>query len=181
LSSADIDWTDPRVQEILHGSPLASGKPRSRDVVQLAGDIDPDPDRRGLVRTIPLTSGKREVVVVYAGSGGEMFLTIDVYQVSGEPPQVHLYCPRCQKHSIVSGQRKRIEFDPSAPNPLGAAIRSAGNPDLALHGQFGRISIETFECTWEIGDARHAPGAVHTGASLCRLRLVIEDNRAREA
>ena len=192
-----VDLSDPRVQQMLGTSgPLASGK---REVVQLAGDAPPPQGLTncagGLDSTYQLTAGKQEVVVVF----GDLLLTLDVYALPGEPMRVQIICPRCHKHSTIRGDQKKIEYEPKSMNPRRDRIlwmaRSTGlAPEQDLFSKerrelaevvsiadFGRISIEPFECAWEIGDAKHVPGALHTGASLCRLRLVIEDNRAREA
>lgn len=173
-----INLTDPTVQRMLggQGQGLATGK---RQVVQLAGDA-PDPtgltQHRGALSTTMLNGGKQEVVVVYKG----MFMTLDVYALPGEPMKVHLYCPRCHKHSTVPGDRKAIDFDPYAPNPVRTEVASTGQRELEAVAERGRISIETFECPWEISDAPHVAGGLHTGANLCRLRLAIDNNRARE-
>jgi hypothetical protein len=170
----NIDLTDPAVQRQLGDT----GKRRS--VVQIAGDA-PDPSGmsrlRGALSTTRLTGGKQEVVVVYKG----MFLTVDVYQVPGEPLKVHLYCPRCHKHATVPGDRKAIDFEPAAPNPERTEIRASGQSELMDLADFGRLSIDTFECPWEIGDETHVQGAVSVGASLCRLRIAIDRNRVRDA
>jgi hypothetical protein len=95
--------------------------------------------------------------------------------------RVQIICPRCHKHSTIRGNQKKIEYDPKIMNPMMRHIMFyASSPRDFVHATFGRISIEAFECAWEIGDAKHVTGALHTGASLCRLRLVIEDNRAME-
>lgn len=189
-----VDLSDPRVQQMLGGpSQLSTGK---REVVQLAGDA-PDPtgltSHTGLQSTHRLTGGKQEVVVVY----GDLLMTLDVYALPGEPMRVQIICPRCHKHSTIRGDAKKIEYEPKSMNPmrthiLGAARSTALNApemtrdvrmclaELVSIADFGRLSVEPFECAWEIGDERHVPGALHTGASLCRLKLVIENNRARE-
>ena len=173
----NIDLTDPAVQRQL-GGPPDTGK--RRPVVQLAGDA-PDPSgmsrHLGAQSTTRLTGGKQEVVVVYQG----MFLTVDVYQIPGEPMKVHLYCPRCHKHATVPGDRKAIDFEPAAVNPERTAIRATGRPELMDLADFGRLSIETFECPWELGDQQHVQGAVQVGTSLCRLRIAIDRNRVRDA
>lgn len=177
--SLHVDLSDPRVRQMLGTSgPHASGK---REVVQLAGDA-PDPtgltSHAGLQSTHRLTAGKQEVVVVF----GDLLLTLDVYALPGEPMRAQIICPRCRKHSTIRGDQKKIEYDPTALNPQGKRIQllAASIAELASISMFGRLSVEPFECAWEIGDAKHVPGALHTGASLCRLRLIIEDNRARE-
>lgn len=175
-----INLTDPRVQDMLGAPRVASHK--ARQVVQLAGDV-PDPTAQtghlGIQCTQQMTAGKQEVVVVYK----DLLMTVDVYAVPGEPVTVHLYCPKCRKHATVKGSMKAIDFDPGAGNPMYREILSRGElgPEVLAVAAIGRISIEAFECPWEMGDAAHVRGGVHTGASLCRQRLVIEDNRARDA
>ena len=177
----DIDLTDPRVQQLLAGdtrSPLAP----KREVVQLAGDA-PDPtgltDHSGLLSTYRLNAGKQEVGIIYR----DMVLTVDVY-VQPAPLKIHIICPRCLKRSMIGADRKKIDFDPIALNPtfgrIALVARREDLPELA-HLQFGRLSVEAFQCTWEMGNDSHVPGPMHTGASLCRLKLVIDNNRAVEA
>jgi hypothetical protein len=164
-----IDLADPAVQHMLHG---ARPSARRRDLVQLAGDA-----HHGFVSTSHLTASKQEVVVVYR----DLFMTVDVYAVPGEPLKVHLYCPRCHKHSTVPGSRKAIDFEPASDNPMRTQILASGRPELVDLASNGRLSIEAFECPWELGDTKHVPGALHTGVTLCRMRLVIDDNCAKDA
>lgn len=176
-----IDLTDPRVQRMLRSDhPVDAGASGKRPVVQLAGDV-PDPSaithQRGLMSHTSLCSDREEVVVVYRG----IFLTVDIYRIAGEPMKAHLLCPRCRKHLTVSGDRKAIAYDAMIPNPMRAAILATGAPELVRLAATGRLSIEAFECPWETGDATHVRGGVHTGASLCRLRIAIEDNRVMDA
>lgn len=172
-----INLSDPNIQQALGMPSVASGK---RTVVQLAGDA-PNPtgmtSHVGAQSVTSLTTGKQEVIVVYRG----MFLTVDVYAVPGAPLTVHLLCPRCRKHATVRGEHKRIEFEPAAANPMRTEILAAGDPALAQLAERGRISIEAFECPWEIGADKHVQGGVHTGVSLCRLRIAIDQNRAKDA
>lgn len=182
----NIDLTDPHVQHLLGGDPrLATVK---REVVQLAGDA-PDPTGmtalRGAQSTTRLSAGKREVVVVYKG----MFLTVDIYIIgpggvggSGAATlTAYLVCPRCHKVLTVPGNRKTIDYEPGSANPVRTEILASKQPELVHLADQGRLSIETFECTWEIDDAPHVAGRHHTGTSLCRLRLAIDGNRARDA
>jgi len=173
-----VNLSDPRVRAMI--DPGASGS--EQPVVQLAGDA-PDPtgltQNVGMMSTTRLTAGKHEVVVVF----GDLFMTLDVYALPGEPVRVHLICPRCHKASSISAERKAIDFDPRVVSPIAKRLAATRAPELA-GSALGKISIETFECAWEIGDDRHASGrsrSVHTGASMCRLRLAIDDNVAKEA
>jgi len=168
-----VDLSDPRQRALFergrHVDLSALGEPSVPQVVQLAGD-----EATGLRASFRLSAAKQEVGVVF----GDLFLTVDVYAVPGEPLKVHLYCPRCHKHMTVGADRKHIEFEPTAPSPIAALLVATGNPELARLS-LGRLSIETFECPWELGDHKHVPGVLHTGVTLCRQRLVIDNNRAR--
>ncbi len=170
-SALNIDLTDPAVQRMLGGpgvhDDLATGK---RRVVQLAGD-------RGMSSTTYLGQGKHEVVVVYR----DTFLTVDVYLVPGAAPEVWVICPNCHKACRIPPGTKAVDFDPGAANPVRGQVVACGDPDLVGIADRGRLSVEPFQCTWEVGTDRHVAGGVHTGVSLCRQKLVIEDNRARDA
>ncbi len=176
--SISINMDDPRVQEMLGIHPQAAAGKR-RELVQLAGDA-PDPTgtttHRGALSTMRLTGGKQEVVVVHK----DVFLTVDVYALPGEPMKIHLLCPRCHKHLTIPGYRKAISFEPGERNPQRTTIVASGRPELVGMADLGRLSVEQFECTWEIGEDKHVTGGLHTGVSLCRLRLVIDNNIARE-
>lgn len=177
-----IDLGDPTIRAMLGVDQPNPGGTR-REVVRLAGDVpDPtgvSPNHRGIQSTHFLTGGKQEVVVVYA----DVLMTLDVYALPGEPVRVQMICPRCHKHSTITSDRKRIEYDAKALNPQAKWIHLlAGSvAELAAISVFGLLSIEPFECTWELGEDRHVAGGLHSGASLCRLKLVIDNNRAREA
>jgi hypothetical protein len=168
--SFSVDVSDPRVQQLLG---VESPVPQRRTVVQLAGDAP-----SGVTATMALTAGKQEVVVVL---GSDVFMTVDVYAVPGAAPVLHIYCPRCHKHSTIRGEHKRISFEPRELNPQRHVVTATGNPELVAAAQFGRLSVEAFECAWEIGDDKHVRSPVHTGASLCRMKLAIDNNRAVEA
>jgi len=173
-----VNLSDPRVRAMI--DPPAPGS--AHPVVQIAGDA-PDPTGMtrnvGMMSTTHLTAGKHEVVVVF----GDLFMTLDVYALPGEPVRVHLICPRCHKASSISGDRKAIDFEPRAASPIAKRLVATRAPELA-GSTLGKISIEPFECAWEIGADQHASSparSVHTGASMCRLRLAIDDNVAKEA
>jgi len=151
---------------------FATGK--KRPIVQLAGDME-----HGLSSTTRLNTNKIEVMVVYKDPS--KFLTVDVYQVPGEPLMVHMICPKCHKTNRITADRKHIEFDAAAKNPVHGQVLSEAGRDLASLAETGQLSVSAFECTWEIGGDKHVRGGVHTGASLCRQRLAIENNRAKDA
>lgn len=89
----------------------------------------------------------------------------EVYQHPGQPMQVHWMCPRChgggKAHmSRITGDRKRIEYDPKAQLEDG-----------------GRLNVEAFTCPWERGEDRR----MEFGLGMCGLRVVIENSVARDA
>lgn len=84
----------------------------------------------------------------------------DVYFLPGVPTKVLLLCPKCKNALSVTADRKRIEFQP---------------PAVGHEGDGGKISIETFECTWELTQQ------VELGGELCRWRVAVDNNIARDA
>lgn len=134
----------------------AAGKP-ARELVHIAGDMD-----TGITQTWKMDGGKQEVTVTYK----DFVLTVDVYQIPGEPLKVHLICPRCTHALQISAERKKIDFDPKAGDPK----------------KGGRLSVEAFQCTWELpGTGAHTPGILGGGMSLCKWKAAIENNVARDA
>lgn len=173
MNGVSVDIHHPMVRKMLDAEhPLSPHAGRRRGVVQLAGD-----ESTGLSCAHDLSAGKHEVAVVYR----DQILTVDVYLIEGEAPTAHIVCPRCHKTSRIDGRAKKIDYDPRAVNPMGGVVLAAKVPELAVIADFGRLSIEPFECPWEIGNDPHVRGALHTGASLCRLRIGITDNRALDA
>lgn len=158
--SLSINLADRRVQELL-GQEDRVVRPGSarRELVHLAGDADA-PDGRGLSSTHRADALKEEVRVTYK----DFVLTVDVYRHPGEPAQVHLICPRCRHQLRVTADRKAIDFEPT---------------DNVAAG--GRLSIEPFECTWEMGNDEHHQGALFAGTTLCRWKVGITNNIAKDA
>jgi hypothetical protein len=164
MNALNLNLADPAVRELLgedHQRVLEERHRKQhgdggRELVHLAGDMD-----SGLSHTVDLASGKREVTVTYK----DFVLTVDVYQIPDEPTCVVLICPRCRHALRISADRKQIDFDPKA-----------GDPKLG-----GRLSIEPFQCTWELTADKHVPGIVGGGISLCKWTAGIEKNVARDA
>jgi hypothetical protein len=169
---ANIDLRNPGVRRLLgdadHESRLASGKPEKK-LVHLAGDED-----HGLSSALHLDTGKIEVLVYYKKT--ESWLTVDVYALPGERPHVILICPRCQHALTIKGERKTIEFDPAARRPIPDSIV----PPELRHLSIGQLSIEPFECTWELDDKAKVTRDAGM-VQLCRMKLAIDDNIARDA
>lgn len=173
----DIDMRDPSVKRLLGNEGclvapgVASGK---RELVQIKGDMD-----HGLTSTTRLDMGKHEVIV----AGKDHVLTVDVYAIVGEPLKVHLICPRCKHLLTIDGARKPIEYDALAENPLGRSILNELPRELLAVATHGKLSIETFQCTWELEDHMQDAGKddhVIARGSLCRYRAAIDRNVLKE-
>lgn len=177
--NSNIDMSDPNVQRLLDGGAgerrvqPAGGK---RELVQVAGDMD-----HGISTTVNLTAGKTEVLVIMP-KGDVPLLTVDVYAIPGEPLKVHLLCPRCKNHLTIPGEKKAIEWEPRAENPRARAIVALGvPPHIQNMAKLGKLSIEPFECTWEL-DAKARVGASEfSGGNLCRWRAAIDNNMVKDA
>jgi hypothetical protein len=99
-------------------------------------------------------------LVRYSGKFGEFVLTTDLYPDPEGGMMLHLYCPVCstpeKPHNLrISSSRKKMEYD-----------KNRG------------ISVETFACTWELPEADTRK--MEFGMGLCRWRVIIENNVARD-
>jgi hypothetical protein len=185
MAGLNVDLNDDHVRNMLGVSPgsgLATGK---RELVHVAGDV-PAPDGSGDLGVATTWHLNRSAIghplVIYKSS----ILTVDVYSAGeDEPMRVNLICPRCH-HSLTIGQdRKRMEFDRviHAPNPtredearIAAQMTTpTTRPNKADLQAFGKLSVEAFECTWEMSAHR-----AEFGTSLCRWKVVIDENIARD-
>lgn len=158
-----VDLTDPAVQRLM-GLPGAAAP--ERQLMHLAGDQD-----RGLASQVNLNTGKLETVVTYR----DRVMVVDIYQIEGEPLQVHMICPRCQKPIRVTQDRKSIDFQLGTKHPHGALAQELGVPLVGL------LSIDPFQCAWEIGQDAHVAGLVTGGATLCKWQVGIHNNVAKDA
>lgn len=180
--ATSIDMTDPGVRRLLGDTDgdrriadPASGK---RELVQVAGDMD-----HGLMSRIDLGSGKTEVLIYDPrGEGNAPLHTVDVYALPGEPLKVHILCPRCKNHLTIPGDKKAIEWDPKATNPRARDIIALGvPPHMQVMAKTGRISIEPFECTWELDANKKVGASEFSGGNLCRWRCAIDNNMVKPA
>lgn len=173
-----IDLSDPAIRrlmgkpdsEIVRPGEVASGK----EIVQIAGDFD-----QGITSTTHLDAGKIEVLV----AGKEHVLTVDVYAIPGEPTKLHLVCPRCHHMISIDETRKAIEWNPRAPSPLPPSYLRNLPRELVARGAVGILSVETFQCTWELADQMQDKGKDQNlilGGSLCRFRAAIDRNVLKE-
>lgn len=178
--TVDIDMTNPSVRRLMGSDEGRIAMPgKRREMVQLAGDA-PDPtgrtNLRGLASTTRLDTSKLEVFVAYRGRMGEFDLTVDIYAIPGEPLEMHLICPRCRHQLRVTSAMKKIEFELGEQRPYTFVDGSK----MPTNG--GRLSVEPFQCTWEMPEANaHTPGLRSHGLTLCNLKLVIDENVAKDA
>lgn len=144
---------DPHREELVH----LAGDPDTGGMTARGFEAAPDPWGTGKVgyqQTADLTSNALgHPKIRYR----DLVIEADVYAMPGAPMHVHIICPRCRNALRIPADRKRIEYDPAAGAPTDG----------------GRLSIETFECTWEAGAER--------GSGLCRWRVAVDDNVARDA
>lgn len=166
-----IDTTDPQVRRLMGLERREQDRfvrevesPGAKELVHLAGDAD-----TGMTSTIRMDGGKSEVFAIYRGRHTPpeypdgLRLTIDVYQIEGEPLQVHLICPKCRHQLRATSDRKQISWEPD------------------LHSRDGgKLEVSPFQCTWEMPEAgAHTPGILAGGLTLCQWKGVIEHKGGR--
>lgn len=106
-------------------------------------------------------------------------LELDIYPLLGdggpvggtERLEVILICPRCQHELRVTSDRKAIDYTPGAPE---LEVGPGGTPSWQVRGT---ISIEAFQCTWEMDTKAKVTGH---GENLCRWKVAIDRNIARD-
>jgi hypothetical protein len=88
----------------------------------------------------------------------DVIMEADVYK-AGDLLTVFCYCPRCRHNLSIRSDNKQIAYDPET----------------------NVLSIEPFQCPWEITEDL-LPGQIRKfGFSLCRLRIAIDNNLAKDA
>lgn len=132
---------------------------RREEMYQIAGDA-PDPRGTGLMgHASQANVGNAGKVGIAMIRYRDIVAEADVYHVKGEPFRVIMHCPRCRHVMTIRGEHKHIDYTPPAPG---------------LEAEGGSISIERFTCPWELTDQKEL------GGELCRLRIVVDHNIARE-
>jgi len=134
--------------------------PEREELEHVSGDA-PDDGSQGRLGLFDLTKNAYRVRVRYK----DMAIFCEVYQIPGEPIQIHWACPRCgplnvKRMSTIWGNQKKIDFDPRAQIEDG-----------------GRLNVEQFECSWELESSGRR---MDFGLGMCGLKLVIDNSRARE-
>ena len=181
----DIDLRDPAVARLMgkESGIVSPGHVAPRKMTTVAGDMD-----RGLMSTTRLDLGKHEVAVLVRPRGSETMIesvdVVDVYAIPGEPLKVQIVCPRCHHQLTIDGDKKAIDWNPTAPCPFPQTLRSELEPaHHYLAAMPGVLSVETFQCTWELEDQMQDKGKdIHiiVGDSLCKFRGAIDKNVMRE-
>lgn len=171
----EIDVTNPGVQKLLRWNADGGAghlAPSKKKLVHVAGDAD-----TGVLASTRLDANKLEVLVFYRSK--DLWMTIDVYKMPGEPVKLHFLCPRCEQALQIPGHKKDIDFDASARNPLSMTILASPPPDWDLEdvkflraaGANGELSCEPFECTWELPNSHE----------LCRWKAAFDKNICKDA
>jgi len=146
------------------GDPTGTGAVRQK--ASIAG---------GAAQQFNLDHGKRTTVIRYQ----DKLIEADVYAIEGEPLKVVIICPRCNgagngNATSIDETRKAIDWRPHAPQAVGEFMNC------------GSISIDAFECPWELPDAgahnqRATGGIIGLSAKLCRLKIGVLNNIAKDA
>lgn len=129
------------------------------------------------------TARGRPILFWRMPDGQEIIERVEVYQVPGEPMEVHLKCLLC----FAAGQtnnglritqgHKEVSYDPYGV--MKRLPEGWSREDLARnfpHGTGGLLSVSEFQCAWEI--STEFRGAF-PGMAVCPWRVVIEDNIIR--
>jgi len=170
-NALNVNLQDPSVRRLMGTDESGNVVPGRREMVQLAGD-----ENRGMQSVRRLDTAKVEVLVAYRGRVGDFDLTVDVYALPGEPAELHIICPKCRHKSRITAERKKIEFDQHDIRPYTFVDGSR----MPTNG--GRLDVETFECGWEMPEAvEHKVGITQHGMTLCRMRMAIDHNVAKDA
>ncbi len=135
-------------------NPGAPYDPKTEEVFHLKGDA-----HTGYATQLNLDHSKREVLVRYK----DFLLTVDVYRLPETPMKAILYCPRCRNVLTITADKKQMSYEPTRNVEAG-----------------GELSVEAFQCTWEL-DQREEGRRMEFGLSLCKLRLAIDKNIAKDA
>lgn len=189
MSASAINLEDPAVRRLLEGggaqqTVVMPGSQRRAAMTQIAGDED-----LGLSSTTYLDRGKQEIALLVRPRNSTTMVdgiaTVDIYAIPGEPVKVHMICPRCKHQLQLDQARKQMDWQPAAPNPHAAEIRTCLEAaDRWIAGNLGVLTVEEFQCTWELGDDMQDKGkdtrVIAASGALCRFRGVIDRNVLKE-
>jgi hypothetical protein len=170
MKNLSIDMKNPAVRDLMGTNESGIVRPgeKRRELVHLAGDPEGD---RGISCTYRADTAKQEVIVVYK----DFVMTVDVYALPGEPVELHIICPKCRNKSRITAARKKIDLEFGAGKPIRL-------PDGRMMQTVARLSVEPFQCSWEMpGAGEHKPGIRAGGLTLCQLKLAIDNNVAKDA
>lgn len=143
--------------------------PQTEELYRIAGDEE-DPDGTGIVGASSTMRLVRTAIchplIRYRGQYGDVVLEADVYKEPGaEKIWVNLLCPRCRHSLKIDQDNKKIhlELGPEVP---------------PTQRRRGTISIEPFQCPWELDDEAQR---MEFAVGLCQCKLGIDQNIARDA
>ncbi len=136
---------------------------------------DPDPHGSGLMGASSHINLERAALahplIRLAKPEGEVaIIEADVYAAEVEGGlEILILCPRCRQQLRITSDRKEMQFEPTPPE---------FDPRRQAMVVRGKLSIEPFQCTWEMPDA---PGRSPFGSTLCRWAVGVDNNLARSA
>lgn len=132
--------------------------PQRESLYHIAGDV-PDPSgesaQHGIQSSIDMTKSAIGHPLI---RWRDRVIESDLYLTDGRFV-LHLICPKCSM--------------PGAPHAL--YVRQE-RKDMDWKPETGELSVEPFECTWELPEGRRQ----EFGLGLCRWRVAIEKNIARD-
>lgn len=149
---------------------------------------DPVTGRSVAEQTVHLDSkaiGHPKILYRAKASGRAYVITADVYKFQGEPMKIHIMCPLCGERGVenaltINEGHKHIEYDANAPLSM---MLPNEQGETTLMDMGGTLSVERIGCTWEekiTAEVSRATGTLQ-GTNLCRWRVVIENNIAKDA
>jgi hypothetical protein len=161
---------DPDREELvpLQGDP---NDVHASDVYQQAQQLDPSGSGRlGMASQMNLQkTALGHPLIRYR----DVVIEADVYADGAGGLIVNIYCPRCRHSLSIPSTRKAIEFEPQA-----TLDKATGQIQKR-----GKISVEPFRCTWELGRGTDATAGdrMNFGVGLCNWTVAIDNNVARDA
>lgn len=118
------------------------------EIFHVAGDAD-----QGIANNISLTdSAFAKPQIRYKGRYGDYIMSCELYKMGNEI-SLNFICPKCHHSGWIKSSKKQMLWDPNKG-----------------------LSVEPFECTWELDERR-----IEFGIGLCRFKAAIDNNRAKDA
>jgi hypothetical protein len=157
----------------------------SKEIFQVSGD---QPGQGASGMNLNQNALCNPVVLYRSRTQGDLFLTLDVFEMPGAPMYIVTRCPVCQARNpdskgmdlTIKADQKAIDLNPRALpdfSRFGYSIHDI-TIALAVHRDDirGRLSIEPFKCTWEAEPELQRD----FGFSRCEWHVSIKNNIMRD-